>query len=188
MDFAEILEVTQPVAVEFMGREIICNVFVAGPARLTRDERERLEEVVKPLVEISARAKVVEQQLALPDLTDERKNELTKELDELGSRMDVGKLAQTNIPLMVRDFEINGESMTWKGEPISYKNIHELPMLFLVTVAAKAKEVWDNPTDGAPSPNGAPAMEDTEPNPAENIALLTLSESPPNGSDATPLN
>jgi hypothetical protein len=188
MDFAALLDVTQPVTVEFMGREIICNVYVAGPARLTRDERERLEEVVKPLVEISSRAKVVEQQLGLPDLTDTRKNELAKELDSLGEQMDVGKLAQTNIPLMVRDFEMDGEPMTWKGEPITHKNIHELPMLFLVTVAAKAKEVWDNPTNGAPSRNGAPATAEPEASPAENTGLLISSESLPNGSDATALN
>jgi len=188
MDFAKLLDVTQPVAVEFMGREIICNVFVAGPARLTRDERDRLEAAIKPITEISARAKVVEGQLKMPDLTDERKQGLTAELEDLLTQMDVGGLAQTYIPLMVRDFEMDGEPMTWKGEPITDKNIHELPMLFLVSVATKAKEVWDNPTSGAPLPGGAPATESLGQNQAESTALLTSSESPANGSDATLLN
>ena len=175
MDFAELLDATEAVTVEFLGKTIVCNVFTAGTARLTNDERERLSASLGPLQEAASRAQVIGEQLKLPDLTEERTAELETELAKLTKEMDESRLAHICVPLMVRDFQLDGEKLEWRGEAISEKNIHELPLLFLVNVSLAARDVWLNPTNGAGSESSAPPEKVSQ---AESTPLSASSEAP----------
>jgi hypothetical protein len=183
-DFAELLDVTEAVEVEYLGKKITCHVYTAGDARLRAEDRARLKLARKPLVDSSERIKELQAQIdALDSSSNGEGAKLETELGEILTRLS-GVFEET-VPVMVASFEHEGEPLTLRGQPITRENIGQLPDQLVLAVALKAGEVWGRPTTGVPSENGTPESS-TETNglgqsPTEIITPSPVSEQPPAG-------
>lgn len=184
-DLAEVLDATEPVDVEYLGKTIVAHVYKAGDARLTIEERKKLRAARQPLQDSEDRISAINKEIAgLDESSNGRADELEKELLDVLNQLSNAGVFQATVPVMVQRFEYEGEPLLFRGKEISGENIADLPDSFSFEVAMKAGEVWGRPfATGENSENGSlerPTETETDSalSPAQDTSPSLNSESP----------
>lgn len=143
MDLAEVLDATEPVECEFLGKTITAHVYTHGPERLTKEERIVIRGVIT-----SDPAK---------EVNDE---DMTKQAREQIFDNDI-EAARKMLPVMIKSWDLDGSPMQLRGEwfPPKPENMPKCPDLLLMSVAVKVVDVWRRPMNGDQSQDGSPQAE-----------------------------
>ena len=176
MDLAELLDDTQPVTVEFMGKKITCHVYTAGYMRLRDDERKAIEAAEGELSPIVEKMEGLESELQNLNGDSERRSGINKELKDLRHQVSEQNLilSREMIPLMIGGWDgDDGQPLVYRGEPCppTKENISKLPIIFALKLAfhKEVNEVWSRPMAGELLASGSLPEAQPEDSPIANI-------------------
>lgn len=154
MDLSTVLDATEPVSCEFLGKEIVAHVYTAGVNRLRKEDRDKWDELVTPPADF----------VAVND----------KEGKPIAFQPDGVVMIRAMLPEMISGWDFEGSPMERDGKPYppTPENVKACPDALLTAVGEKVMEKWNeaNPTTGTLPETGSPAVEMPEQSLAESIA------------------
>lgn len=158
MNLDEILDVTEPVTVKFMGHDVTAHVYTAGPNKLTREERELIGEA-------NDNRPVADDQLTGKEKTQREREVYNAGVDSV----------RAILPIIVKNADLDGEPLIYREKPFP-ENICSFPDALLIEVGNAALDKWNagNPTDGLEQQSGSQPEAIPEQSQAESITPLSM--------------
>ena len=151
MDLSTVLDATEPVSCEFLGKEIVAHVYTAGVNRLRKEDRDKWEALTSPPVDF----------VPVNDSNG----------DPIAFQPDSILLFRAMLPEMISGWDFDGSPMERDGKPYppTPENVAACPDILLLAVGNAVLDKWNeaNPTIGTLPETGSSVVEMPEPSLAE---------------------
>lgn len=158
MNLDELLDVTEPVTVKFMGHDVTAHVYTAGAERLTREDQDLILKFNDSRVPVDT------------DLPEPEQKAKKREADFVGILS-----IRAVLPIIVSGVDLDGDPLEYKGKQFP-ENVNSFPDALLIALGNAALDKWNagNPTDGLEQQNGSQPEAIPEQSQAESITPLSM--------------